>query len=205
MSHDRGTNQGISIHAPRVGSDHHHRPPILFAWDFNPRSPCGERLQSRAVGVQRSLFQSTLPVWGATSRQMHRTQHCLISIHAPRVGSDPDRQERDRAQRRISIHAPRVGSDTLPPRSYARWGYFNPRSPCGERLFHSSCIFVPSYFNPRSPCGERPVIPGIMNELYNFNPRSPCGERLAQGLVCGTKHTEFQSTLPVRGATCSGL
>ena len=36
--------------------------------DFNPRSPCGER---RANGRQRpavvSGFQSTLPVWGATS------------------------------------------------------------------------------------------------------------------------------------------
>ena len=38
------TLQGISIHAPRVGSDSH-RASVLFGW---------------------TVFQSTLPVWGAT-------------------------------------------------------------------------------------------------------------------------------------------
>ena len=39
----------------------------------------------------------------------------------------------------ISIHAPRVGSDISerPPRG--RVGYFNPRSPCGERR-RTSCM-----------------------------------------------------------------
>ena len=35
-----------------------------------------------------------------------------ISIHAPRVGSDP-RISRNSASVRISIHAPRVGSDGM--------------------------------------------------------------------------------------------
>ena len=57
--------------------------------DFNPRSPCGERLRyehSYHQGIAK--FQSTLPVWGATSGGMWRTMDRLISIHAPRVGSD---------------------------------------------------------------------------------------------------------------------
>lgn len=33
----------------------------------------------------------------------------------------------------ISIHAPRVGSDTCPPSGSGWRPYFNPRSPCGER------------------------------------------------------------------------
>ena len=33
-------------------------------------------------------FQSTLPVWGATSSRMQAIGYDLISIHAPRVGSD---------------------------------------------------------------------------------------------------------------------
>ena len=39
--------RGISIHAPRAGSDARNRviPPI--EWDFNPRSPCGERPTKR--------------------------------------------------------------------------------------------------------------------------------------------------------------
>ena len=34
-----------------------------------------------------------------------------------------------------------------------------------------------------------------------FNPRSPCGERLL-GIAEIVLETAFQSTLPVRGATC---
>ena len=37
----------------------------------------------------------------------------VISIHAPRVGSDGD-ERRGWANIRISIHAPRVGSDLMP-------------------------------------------------------------------------------------------
>ena len=78
----------ISIHAPRVGSDF--RPELVWVYgnDFNPRSPCGERqalphLPSLAINfnprspcgerhfaftytAHYSIFQSTLPVWGAT-------------------------------------------------------------------------------------------------------------------------------------------
>ena len=147
-------------------------------------------------------FQSTLPVWGATHQRVHQDDPLLISIHAPRVGSDAGeklKNERDG----ISIHAPRVGSDSSASRADSRAGDFNPRSPCGERRqsarrrkrrkpFQStlpvwgatrSCPRPrPSRrnFNPRSPCGERQTggvigVPGM-----DFNPRSPCGERPGQ-------------------------
>ena len=61
---------------------------ILPMIHLNPRSPCGERRILR----RRSL------------------QPCIISIHAPRVGSDTNRVKKDL----YTIH-------------------FNPRSPCGER------------------------------------------------------------------------
>ena len=56
----------ISIHAPRVGSD----------------------LLSLCKDLVDALFQSTLPVWGATGRRRAGGVHWGISIHAPRVGSD---------------------------------------------------------------------------------------------------------------------
>ena len=145
--------------------------------DFNPRSPCGERqlfcreyrgdlrFQSTlpvwgATGglptaARRREFQSTLPVWGATNVQVSVLGPGLISIHAPRVGSDGiltgvddgkggfqstlpvwgatlvlELQER---RGEISIHAPRVGSDLVSPAKMSRSSDFNPRSPCGER------------------------------------------------------------------------
>ena len=56
---------------------------------------------------------------------------------------------------RISIHAPRVGSDRLQQKHMQGGCYFNPRSPCGERLFLLISGGGVNDFNPRSPCGER--------------------------------------------------
>ena len=79
----------------------------------------------------------------------------------------------------ISIHAPRTGSDNC-----TSWGCylqrnFNPRSPHGERrrIATSFCATADN-FNPRSPHGERPFTQAITTEIeHNFNPRSPHGER----------------------------
>ena len=124
---------------------------------FNPRSPDGER---------------------PSSARACRTSH-VISIHAPRVGSDikessihvPNRrfqstlpgwgatqQRRHPVQQgRISIHAPRVGSDRRRKSTDCGHSYFNPRSPGGERRGASrSGSPGRTDFNPRSPDGERP-------------------------------------------------
>ena len=58
--------QGISIHAPRMGSDLVRPVSGLLTVDFNPRSPDGER---RIDGNRRDDGR-------------------IISIHAPRMGSD---------------------------------------------------------------------------------------------------------------------
>ena len=85
----QATNLPISIHAPRVGSDTKHATTMLAYFNFNPRSPCGERRQKRRQRKNRHFqFQSTLPVWGATSPPFRTQELRLISIHAPRVGSD---------------------------------------------------------------------------------------------------------------------
>ena len=57
----------------------------------------------------------------------------------------------------ISIHAPRTGSDPTPAMSSWKAAYFNPRSPHGER--HTSSVRPRGRqdFNPRSPHGERPT------------------------------------------------
>jgi len=84
----RGFDKLVSIHAPRVGSDR-------------------MRIMRRADTL---MFQSTPPVWGATSSDM------VIN----RRGD-------------VSIHAPRVGSDQMQDEFWQEVGSFNPRPPCGER------------------------------------------------------------------------
>ena len=101
----------ISIHAPRVGSDTDKMGDFSQKMYFNPRSPCGERPPIQEDSQKTSQFQSTLPVWGATSALFRIVASAAISIHAPRVGSDDASVGVGRSQWGISIHAPRVGSD----------------------------------------------------------------------------------------------
>ena len=195
---------GISIHAPRVGSDGTGGADGGGVRHFNPRSPCGERLaRSQTKGIF-SKFQSTLPVWGATGFSIVGVGFIPISIHAPRVGSDQ--------------------GDHLPVLAHC---HFNPRSPCGERrqsgLVHKEWC---GYFNPRSPCGERPIMWrrrrswGVFQStlpvwgatrftcsskfsILDFNPRSPCGERQQRCTVFGCdlwRKKRFLEIFPVNQA-----
>ena len=56
----------ISIHAPRGGSDTKFPYTVACRFNFNPRSPWGERPLVGQEMTASFLFQSTLPVGGAT-------------------------------------------------------------------------------------------------------------------------------------------
>ncbi len=170
---------------------------------------------------------------------------CSISIHAPHAGSDhgwlkltkegmhfnprsPCGERRRRHKEAddsmpISIHAPHAGSDacaadcagkrqsfqsTLPMRGATPSAlvpmihspYFNPRSPCGERRQCLIRMFSHAHFNPRSPCGERQFNRSNHNARFAFQSTLPM-----RGATCAhrrwAKRPRFQSTLPMRGAT----
>ena len=167
----------ISIHAPRGGSDHvcagcagHHR-------NFNPRSPWGERPLKRVRWIPCSEFQSTLPVGGATTSPFSSAIAPPISIHAPRGGSDAEGLSVDGVAG-ISIHAPRGGSDRNFPGNQQRSGYFNPRSPWGERQHDKKQIANVAEFQSTLPVGGATGFPLWKKKLNRyFNPRSPWGER----------------------------
>ena len=124
----------ISIHAPRAWCDNFvrgkcvdasefqstlpargatSRPCLLVALTtyFNPRSPRGERRYICMAYLHSWRFQSTLPARGATQ--------WITDNHPPRAI--------------ISIHAPREGSDRLFSTGVPLQLHFNPRSPRGER------------------------------------------------------------------------
>ena len=84
---------------------------ILFCIEFQSTLPAGGATVKRAAHAFRlAQFQSTLPAGGATLPALRLVCDFLISIHAPRGGSDDPRCQR-------------------PPRPPD----FNPRSPRGER------------------------------------------------------------------------
>ena len=62
--------------------------------------------------VYMDIFQSTLPVRGATRTVYQAFRRIVISIHAPREGSDEFNPDRFKPVPKISIHAPREGSDS---------------------------------------------------------------------------------------------
>ena len=78
----------ISIHAPRVGGDVGLKAYLCRVRHFNPRPPCGGRLCKQLGLDPEDVFQSTPPVWGATSVDFPDDISEDISIHAPRVGGD---------------------------------------------------------------------------------------------------------------------
>ena len=65
----------------------------------------------KQLGLELLTFQSTLPAWGATRHRIVAIVFLVISIHAPRMGSDI-LCFRVIAPMNISIHAPRMGSDS---------------------------------------------------------------------------------------------
>ena len=152
---------------------------ILKEKYFNPRSPCGERLVCVVLIILRYIISIHAPRVGSDGLYLRLNHHYLfISIHAPRVGSDVMIFGKFLTYL-ISIHAPRVGSDvTL-----------------------TSPLSLTTNFNPRSPCGERPVYPNDVGISYNISIHAP---RVGSDATfsCVTSHLlGFQSTLPVWGAT----
>ena len=190
----------ISIHASRMGCDtalaasssdttdfnpripYGMRPvvplPHTHHMHFNPRIPYGMRLSPENIGFRTGTFQSTHPVWDATSGPVAT------------VGGD-----------RISIHASRMGCDTLTFNDPTVPPYFNPRIPYGMRRpwpptaatglsisIHASRMGCDrgdraawrkyaSHFNPRIPYGMRPASLDPPAACPDFNPRIPYGMR----------------------------
>jgi len=123
-------------------------------------------------------FQSTPPERGATSIQLEQSKKQIVSIHAPREGSDPSFYRLGVAHRR-----------------------FNPRPPRGERhdillqtkdmsLFQStppergatsagSAVGIDGAVSIHAPReGSDAAVKGKPGASKGFNPRPPRGERL---------------------------
>ena len=160
------------------GERQDHRDAVPCPGDFNPRSPCGERLAITRSTATYKLFQSTLPVWGATGIPWTKTQSifdfnprspcgerpiptlfpawlAIFQSTLPVWGATPPCLN-PLAFPSISIHAPRVGSDGLTEAICAEVMISIHAPRVGSDALSVltvwwSCL----YFNPRSPCGER--------------------------------------------------
>ena len=147
---------------------------------FNPRSPHGERRYAPDSRYAVDPFQSTLPARGATPVTSAPPLVILISIHAPRTGSDcPPFTIGD------FIH---LFQSTLPARGATNL------SKGHDAMRH---------FNPRSPHGERQQSSPAYAPFVPFQSTLPARGATAQ-FDKVFQQIAFQSTLPARGATFSG-
>ncbi len=145
---------------------------------FNPRSPWGERPLVDSHIILLALFQSTLPVGGATIFIVISLRASPFQSTLPVGGATPIVCPfRQRVV--ISIHAPREGSD--------------------ESLHRSSHPHPD--FNPRSPWGERPEKNSVKRRKQLISIHAPRGGSDCFADTDAESFREFQSTLPVGGAT----
>ena len=173
----------------------------MMEFDFNPRSPHGERRHVTTPLLPVARISIHAPRTGSDGNGEGNTLNARISIHAPRTGSDqqfqcgltrcirfqstlPARGATESACRNenagnISIHAPRTGSDQGDLDKETRLKLFQSTLPArGATLAGCDGAPSPKDFNPRSPHGERRGAACVVgNEPGYFNPRSPCGER----------------------------
>ncbi len=168
----------ISIHTPHAESDL-----ILIFYDgittlFQSTLPMRGATYKERYLMNTRIFQSTLPMRGATGLFCFLVLLFFISIHTPHAGSD------------LSVCFFGILRQN-----------FNPHSPCGERqntqaIFHANDIisihtphagsdFI-SRYNRRPCCIFQSTLPmrGATPPQSNF-----------------LSNPKFQSTLPMRGAT----
>ena len=193
----------ISIHAPLTGSDCDEQMQIGSALYFNPRSPYGER---HIRGFSYHLINNFNPrsPYGERLHILPSVWLAMdISIHAPLTGSDQLTSTTARLNLIFQSTLPLRGATLFAPILTGIQSDFNPRSPYGERHFRTyQADWRNRNFNPRSPYGERHcVFTFHHNVVHYFNPRSPYGERPCKPFSNGFSRS-FQSTLPLRGATC---
>ncbi len=170
---------GISIHAPRTGSDRRSHQRRTSRRRFQSTLPARGATQRRTSRRRKQRFQSTLPARGATRRP--NIVLCAkpdISIHAPRTGSD--------ALEKIGTKPADSFQSTLPARGATRHD--------GRRRT-SAAAFQSTLPARGATCTLADVVRGTAISIHaprtgsdflpprgrlvhtDFNPRSPHGER----------------------------
>ena len=169
---------------------------------FNPRSPHGERRPPSARASSPKRFQSTLPARGATSRLGRgRRNGRLFQSTLPARGAT-DALAILIMRNIISIHAPRTGSDSTTATESVPPNHFNPRSPHGERRERRRTALQSaiSIHAPRTGSDKEVNIYGAVYQ--HFNPRSPHGERLSN--IRGfSAHDIISIHAPRTGSDCA--
>ena len=190
----------ISIHTPLAGSDVRTQVQSQHQKYFNPHSPCGERLEYQRKDMIHVYFNPHSPCGERHAARDSRFEQ-VISIHTPLAGSDAH-EVTYLVVVVISIHTPLAGSDAPDCNRSGTESYFNPHSPCGERLAHAELHnrLVISIHTPLAGSDPHRAQRVAADPISIHTPLAG-SDRRAETRWCHTG--TFQSTLPLRGATAT--
>ena len=190
---------------------------------FNPRAPCGaQRMYFHWSGVIL-WFQSTRPMRGATPAESTIREHLSVSIHAPHAGRDEMRGELQKRINEFQSTRPMRGatlrSDRCPlPKRFQSTRPMRGATASASKMFGVPVVSIHAPHAGRddvlinigmtvavsihAPHAGRDVGSRFFGYFHRcFNPRAPCGAR-QRGWLDFKAGTKFQSTRPMRGATC---
>ena len=197
-----------------------------FPTYFNPRPPCGGRLEERGLEQQRVAISIHVPRAGDDpAPTAHRRAHKDFNPRPPCGGRRwlasvmlDDEQFQSTSPVRgttstnrcwcqrflISIHVPRAGDDQRGQFGGSSHTDFNPRPPCGGRRWLASVMLDDEQFQSTSPVrGTTFSLLPLHFIKQNFNPRPPCGGRLLRR-GCLLPDAYFNPRPPCGGRPCAG-
>ena len=164
---------------PARGATHLLQPIGLLYRNFNPRSPHGER----------------------PSMRVRTSRASVISIHAPRTGSDVVGHAQKVFALAFQSTLPARGATKVPLIVLTAHPHFNPRSPHGERRCCKTQTAIQGVFQSTLPARGATTswIQSRQSSGISIHaPRTGSDGARRTGL---SSLSRFQSTLPARGAT----
>ena len=154
--------------------------------NFNPRAPCGARLTTTGnPAAKDSEFQPTRPLRGATKTNQNKVAKSTISTHAPLAGRDDHESFYQNP-----------------------WFEFQPTRPLRGATLFDAVKGVRELFQPTRPL-RGATFPNISSNLNqsDFNPRAPCGARQQK---CTNHYAHFCDNRQIsdafaQNAACQGI
>ena len=169
--------------------------------NFNPRALRGARpFHNSDLQILR-IISIHAPLAGRDYQRRGHRNKSRISIHAPLAGRDLPHRLRGPAGP-ISIHAPLAGRDRADPQAPADFRHFNPRAPCGARLPAPLRPARAAHISIHAPLAGRDRLRPRPEDRGDISIHAPLAGRDSRNTVSAQSIMAFQSTRPLRGATC---
>ena len=190
----------VSIHALLAECDPYRLPQHKVIHSFNPRTPCGVRLDFNPPFYVPTMFQSTHSLRSATRRSFSGSDAQSVSIHALLAECDFYRICHAE-QRPVSIHALLAECDQYVLADWRGGKSFNPRTPCGVRHVSRHASSMASRFQSTHSLRSATSLSSSWQRQFEVSIHALLAECDISLLNNMSTNKEFQSTHSLRSAT----